>query len=582
MEVISSFLIIIAGIIAFIRDKKDGRVRRLPIWVCVMVSSMPLLLPYLGLGLDQEFHNNRILGIEYSLKAEMFPVRLNSFTFGGYGYADAVFYPNLFLYIPAVLHGIGVPYATAVNTFLLLANMATAVSMYICGKGLFRSEKIAVVSSCSYTLSIYRLCNEFQRAAYGELLAMIFIPMVILGFYYVFFDEQKKWYVLVIGFTGVLQSHLVSSLLVAMICLVGGVFCIKYLVQEKRYLALLKALFFTLLLNVWELVPLIQYMSTEIDTSSLLVKASESAVPLTVLLDLYGEINSYPSFGYKNGGDMSHILCTSLGLSIVAGIIVFMVYKISDREEKETEQGKIASVMILCGVITSFIATDLFPWKILERVNLFGIVSGYIQFPSRFLTFSSCFFTLGIAYAFVYFIDSMQEKKLAYAILALIIILPAGYYVSQYEKTGAGVRTEEDVKVFIDNKEYLYADTDIQALNGEIVSPGIEVSNVEKKGLQISLTYDAQQANQQQLYIEVPLLYYPGYVAFNENGNQLHIERGDNNCIRVTEIQSQGSITVKYQESILWRVCEIISAVSLLFFGVLLFKKHGALPLVHR
>jgi hypothetical protein len=70
------------------------------LYVSVLMASLPLLLPYLIKGHDMTFHLNRILGIEETLKSGMFPVRLNGYSLNGYGYADPVFYPQLFLYIP--------------------------------------------------------------------------------------------------------------------------------------------------------------------------------------------------------------------------------------------------------------------------------------------------------------------------------------------------------------------------------------------------------------------------------------------------------------------------------------------------
>ena len=77
------------------------------IFAAVLLSSTPLLVRFMPPGHDLTFHLNRILGVEESLKAGMIPVRINGFSFNGYGYPDPVFYPQLFLYVPAVLHGLG-------------------------------------------------------------------------------------------------------------------------------------------------------------------------------------------------------------------------------------------------------------------------------------------------------------------------------------------------------------------------------------------------------------------------------------------------------------------------------------------
>ena len=113
------------------------------------------------------------------------------FSFNGYGYASPVFYPSLFLYFPALLEALGVTVVDAVNVWLFLCNLATAASMYYSASRLFCSARIGCLASILYTLGIYRLGNFYTRAAYGELTAMIFLPLVILGFYEVFCRDEK-------------------------------------------------------------------------------------------------------------------------------------------------------------------------------------------------------------------------------------------------------------------------------------------------------------------------------------------------------------------------------------------------------
>ncbi len=208
----------------------------------------------------------------------MFPVRLNAYTFKGFGYADPVFYPNIFMYIPAVLNGFGVSLPVAVNVFLVIVNCVTAGVMYKCSSSVFESKEIGCISSVIYTFCTYRLCNMYTRAAYGEVTAMIFFPLVLYGFYEFFFREERHWVFLTLGITGVVQSHIVSTLLIAIFCVAGGLFWIRQMLVRERFVACVKAVGASVLLNLWFLLPLIQYMRTEINIKSLQVNArGESA-----------------------------------------------------------------------------------------------------------------------------------------------------------------------------------------------------------------------------------------------------------------------------------------------------------------
>lgn len=106
-----------------------------------------------------------------------------------------------------------------------------------------------------YTLSIYRLIDLYTRAALGEGMAMIFLPLVMWGMYELFLGNEKKWYLAALGFTGVMQCHILSTELA--VCF-GGLFGLLYIgrLREKgRFRALLAAAGSTVLLNLGLMLP---------------------------------------------------------------------------------------------------------------------------------------------------------------------------------------------------------------------------------------------------------------------------------------------------------------------------------------
>ena len=71
--------------------------------------------------------------------------------------------------------------------------------------------------------------------------------------------KKNLWY-LVIGFTGVIQSHILSF---EMVVFFSGVVCllmIKRTFRKSTFLLLLKSTFTTILLNLGFLIPLFDYM----------------------------------------------------------------------------------------------------------------------------------------------------------------------------------------------------------------------------------------------------------------------------------------------------------------------------------
>ena len=156
----------------------------------VILASYLLFKPYLTAGHDIRFHLYRIESIKDALLAGQFPVRLHPTFNYGYGYATATVYPELFLYIPAVLRILGVSIPTTYQFFLFLINLATAWIMYYSVRSVTKSNFAAVTASVAYTLFPYRLVCLYERAAVGEALGMCFIPLVIAGIYHVFLKKS--------------------------------------------------------------------------------------------------------------------------------------------------------------------------------------------------------------------------------------------------------------------------------------------------------------------------------------------------------------------------------------------------------
>jgi len=141
-------------------ERPAGKQRRRDALCVVMIAlfaSMPLLFKGVYEGHDLFFHLNRIEGIAAGLREGQFPVRIHSSTLLGYGYAAPQFYPEFFLYIPALLRNLGVSLAACVRVFELLINLAAASVCYMSAKAIFDSRRIALGASALYTLCSYRI-----------------------------------------------------------------------------------------------------------------------------------------------------------------------------------------------------------------------------------------------------------------------------------------------------------------------------------------------------------------------------------------------------------------------------------------
>ena len=166
-----------------------------------IVAMMPYLNDFLIKGQDLSFHLAHIEGIYRGIINGEFPVRINSNQAYGYGYAMPIMYPDLFLYIPAVFRILGVSLLNSYKLFLLIIQLGTIGTSYFCCKKILQSEHAGLLGSMIYTLSAFRLINIYERAALGEVLAMVFLPLILLGMYEIIVGNRKSWMLASIGFT---------------------------------------------------------------------------------------------------------------------------------------------------------------------------------------------------------------------------------------------------------------------------------------------------------------------------------------------------------------------------------------------
>ncbi len=112
--------------------------------------------------------------------------------------------------------------------------------MYFLVIEMTKNKKQAFASAIIYMLFPYRLGTITVRMALTENFAGIFIPIILLGIYYLFKDEKKKFYItFILGYTGLILSHYLIAMYFSIFVLIILIFCIDKLFREKRIIRLL-------------------------------------------------------------------------------------------------------------------------------------------------------------------------------------------------------------------------------------------------------------------------------------------------------------------------------------------------------
>lgn len=545
-----------------------------------VICSMGLFTRYLTFGHDMVFHMNRIEGLKDGLLSGAFPVRIQPTWNYGWGYAVSVMYGDLMLIFPALMRMIGFTLQTTWKTFILAVNLLTAVISFYSFYNICRNKYKALFASLLYCTGMYRLACIYVRAAVGEFTVMMFLPLVVLGFWYAFEEDVSKEeygkHIIapVIGFTGMIQTHVLTCEICALFIIILCIYMIKKVLRRKTFLYFSKIAIFTILINLWFLVPFIRYMGEDLVVSQMAEMRDDFQTWGLSIAELFAASPSR-AYGFTFGENVSLAnKCTfSVGLALwgsaAAGLMLLW--------NKEVKKIKAAALSLSFGLIAAFMATNLFPYEWIKKwLPSFAVILSKIQFSYRFLGAAALFFTLTILFALM----EVKKRKLEYLLTVWMIVFSvlAVYQGLDYQyqilyggscenKYSAAVLDSADVV----SGEYLYQNSSVEIKDtvNEITGNGIEIYNASKEYLNAMVVCRAVREG---AYIEIPAFYYPGYTAIDKERKEYKVLRSENNNrIRVELPEGfDGTLYIAFREPVYWRICE---AVSLLALAVLLFHR---------
>ena len=526
-----------------------------------LLATSPMMQTYLYNGDDLCYHLARLEGLKDGILDGQIPVNILPDGLKNHGYLNAM-YPYLFLYIGAFLRICRVSLALSYKVLIFLANLGAAVSAYVAVKSIVQSRRSVILAVVLYTLMPYRFTNIFSRGDLGEILALVFWPFVIAGLFHVILGDRRKWYFLVIGFSGALQSHILSAAFVAVICVITALVYVGRIIRDKRYLEIGKAAGLSMLLNMWYLVPFMTYYYMEdICKDSLrwssYFEQSINLSNLTQSLSLYNK--QY----------------FSLGLALLGCLGIGVIYLLCEHRSQKADLDGYLLYLLVMGCILAFMTTGYFPNRILLANSLLENIATMIQFPWRFLgPACACMMFVGV----IGLSRSNILKPFRNIIFALLIGLNLLVIVSvptdnnhmPYDNPeavaskGHESKLAANIGLFYPHEWRLDGASD-ERLTSSVISSdmnNITVYDYQKKGTKAVISYSA---TSDRGYIELPMLSYLGYRAYDENGQKVEIRRGDAARIRlaVTGDGIEHHIYVRYGPVPAFVIANVISALTI-------------------
>lgn len=495
-----------------------------------ILASLPFLQFEESLkGMDTIFHLGRMENIvdAFTIRHEV-PVRTDLFFYNGYGSAECLMYPNLFMYIPSIIKIFSHNEILSYNLTYVIINFAFTFVMYYATKKLTNNKTIAIIATIIATLSPYRLFTLYIRAAIGELIAQIFIPLLILGFYELIYRNSKKWYILVVAVSGIIQSHIITVFHAFIILSIFSLFNLKNILHNKeRLINIVKFLVFTILINLWFLFPFFEYYK----------KGLLLPVCATPIENSTCTILDYVSFFTANG----YTLC----LASIIMIIITIVYIVQMFIKKERID-KLYLCLFILSILFMFLSSNYFPWTIIKQTTIGTKYISIMQFAYRFLGYACITLSISISYFTYNFLEQYVKKQQIYIVVIIVVLASA-------------------ILSF-------YVHLNFALTNREKVPQGYYVEYVFKAHNNSFYTGDAIE---EENYIDLPANYFSYYKVIDDNDNVYDIKQSEDGLVRIETNGNDvdaGTLEIRLKSPLSWRICELISLLSLLFFLICLPK----------
>lgn len=532
---------------------------RLFFGVLVLLSAFMTLVygpVYEHPGYDYYFHLTRFDALITALREGNFPFYTDHVAALGYGYLSKVFYSDIIL-LPFAVLGVFTGAYPAYEVMLFTMTILCGLFMYGMVKAVCKNPYVAFLAAILYTFSVYRLFDIYHRGALGEVFAFTFLPVVFWGLYHIVKGDCRKWYIIAIGFSLMIFSHVISTVLTFITVLIFLVVYYKDFVKEpKRFYYLALAGVVTLVITSSYIFPLLEQMQS----NTFKYEDNDWSLPSrTKLTPLYFIWALLCGFVFPKD-----IMIVGIGILLVILVWLRFFIKGEDKILKGVDTG------VFIGVFYLIASSSIFPWGRFP-FTLFS----FIQYPSRLFLFVTFFFAIAGAY----YLSQLFVKNKQRMIVIVFIVLCTGVtlymHSNNYKYMQETYITESNATpapgnfFYLNGAEYVPERVEsayfIQERGDSIISlhNGVEVKGQNRTGNILSADVIVHNTDS----LELPLFYYKGYVA-KLNNKEVAVEQSRHGLIQIPAAET-GHIEVYYAGTPIQKISWYVTLVSIL--GLLLY-----------
>ncbi|MDR3056603.1 MAG: hypothetical protein LBU84_00500, partial [Prevotella sp.] len=475
----------------------------------------------------------------------------------GYGYFTKAFYSDVIL-IPFALVGNLTNAAFAYEFMIFTMTVFCGVFTYITINSIYKNTYAAAIGAILFTFAIYRLFDIYHRAALGEALSFTFIPIVFLGIYQIIKGDYKKWYILTIGFSLMIFTHLISTVLMFVTMLILLLIYSKSLFKEPK--------------RIWYLV--LAGLVTVVIVSYYIWPMAEQMFSNLFYYDRGDEIFNPQGLAYPVGwviwGMFTGILIPKQAFIPGVGLLLTCAIVLRLFVYEKSPKLKSIDVGVIIGLCYIIACLPMFPWSVFP----FTLLS-FIQLPWRLLEFSSFFFAVAGGYYLSRILKTNMRRLLAVGGIVIAIALVFANNAREYQlyRCEEPITTQatiinyyhlggaEYIPLKVPSVDFLAErkDSVLYQQNETMVSDFARNRNV------VEFTVATQKADS----LELPLLYYKGYHA-SLNGKDIPVSESRHGLVQVA-VGESGRIEAYYAGTFLQKASFAISVIAILFFCIFIY-----------
>lgn len=523
-----------------------------------VLSVLPLLVKSNIWGHDTNFHLANISDITNSISINNPLPKICTNIGNGLGYATHLFYAPLPHYIGGYLNllfkNLNLGVDNCLTFIYLIVSILSGIVMFKYAYELSKNNYVAIISSIIYILMPYRIGDMVIRSSMNEVFIFLFLPMILLSLNRLI-NNKKYLLLFVIGYTGLILSHLVMALYTTLFIIIWLIIFYKDILKKDTIIKLIKA---SLLVTIFVMPFIILLLSQKINGNYM------------VFVDGYmSNIDYVTSFGItvKNFliplNDYSWEVPQFINLLVIISSII-SIYFYFKNKVKDKNITYLITLLTICFIM----CLNIFPWKLLPKTLYM------IQFPWRLQTYIA----LSISIISPLWIKQLSDKKIKtvaiiFCILLVITQIPFTKSTMSYKYL---LNDEIDYNLGMGHsKEYLpvnsyknleYFNTKEKTIKCNNCNYIIKENNSKKMVFEITST-DKQ-------IIELPRLYYTGYELRDKNNRQVKFYENSNGLIEF--VGSNNKYTLIYKGPILYRisvVTGIITAITLIAINIYIKSK---------